>query len=126
FIQAVVVIDVEKAARQQPAAQRGHFSLGKRDVAVSGDVQERKVPEFGICQCHHLFPCCGGDRRPFPDGGQQVGQRRRVGIPIAAAIVVQPANGGRGHLCERHSRTPHQQRGQAQQRGAVHASITRR
>src|SRR5687767_4736185 len=55
LVQAVVVIDVEKAAAIEVLAKSHHLGIRKLDDAVAGDVEERMVPESIVLEADASF-----------------------------------------------------------------------
>ena len=94
-IEPVVVVDVEEAAALQVLAQAHDLGVAEVDVAVPRDVNERVVPQLLVHQRDARFGLVHLERRPLPNRGEQVREARRIGVPVAAAVVLQPGNGER-------------------------------
>src|SRR5688572_12464934 len=88
LVQAVVVIDVEKAAAIEVLAKANHLGIRKLDDAVAGDVEERMVPESIVLEADASFRRLDLQARSFADCLEQVGDARRVRIPVAAAVIL--------------------------------------
>ena len=105
-VHAVVVVGVEEPALLQIAAQRGEVAIAPADVAVARHIDVGHVPEVVVAERDDLLlratrSRCGSGSH----GVEQVGKAGGIGVPVAAAVVVQAADrhdrgrdstGGRG------------------------------
>ena len=93
FVQAVVVIRVQEAAAHQVLTQPQDLGVGELDVAVARHVDEWIVPEFVVHQRDASLRPFHGQRSALAYGGQEVGQARRIRVPVAATVVLETGHG---------------------------------
>ena len=93
LVQAVVVVGVEEAAAEQVAAQGQALLVGEADVAVPGHVEEGVVAQRRIGGTNRDLPVGGGDPGAFAHLGEEVGKRGGIGVPVAAAVVLEARDG---------------------------------
>jgi hypothetical protein len=92
-VHAIVVVGVEKPSLLQVSPEGDEVTIGPVHVTVPGHIEIRNVPKLIIPESDDLllarYPkgCAGAD------GGEQVWKTGGIGVPVAAPVVVQPANG---------------------------------
>ena len=62
---------------------------------MPGHVDVRHVPELGTRDGHHLLPVGDPKRRPAADLFEKIRETRRIGVPVAATVIVESADGKR-------------------------------
>src|SRR5690606_8667125 len=116
LVQAVVVVRVQEPPGKEVAAEQDDLFVREPDVAVTRDVDVRTRPERRVGELDVRGPLRDRQAGPLPDLPQEVGQRGRVRVPVAAAAVLELCDGeealrGRGplrSLCARSGpRTPY-------------------
>ena len=95
LVHPIVVVGVQEPALLEVAAQDLHLVVREMDVAVSPHEQVGNVPQLGRFERHHALAVGHGERSALPNGGEEVGEGGRAGVPVAAAVVVQAADGER-------------------------------
>ena len=92
LVHAIVIVGMEKSPILQIPPQNKDLLVRKQHVAVPGHVDVRHVPEFGTRDGHHLLAVGDPKRRPAADLFEKIRETRRIGIPVAAAVVVKSAD----------------------------------
>ena len=92
LVHPVVVVGVQKAALLEVAPQGAELDVGEMHVPVAGHIDVRDVPQLRPGQRHHALAIGDRQRRPLAQRGQQVRQARGIGVPVAAAVVMQAAD----------------------------------
>src|SRR5207248_5153269 len=93
LVESIVVVDVQEAAALQVLSQARDLSIAEANVAVPGDVDERIIPKLLVHECDTRFRFIDLKRRTLANRREQVRQAGRVGIPVAAAVVLQTRDG---------------------------------
>ena len=116
LVHAVVVVGVEEPARLEVAPEAGGFLRRPGDVAVPRHVEAGMGEELAVEDAHARLGGGRGQPRVAREESQQVGQGRRVAVPVAAAVVLEPGDGeqvglpgmarGRDQDRRRQDRTP--------------------
>ena len=96
LVHSIIVVRVEEPALLEIAPQVADLDVGEMHVAVTRHIEVRDVPQLRPGQRHHPLAIGDGQRGPFAQRGQQVRQARGVRVPIAAAVVVEAADGETG------------------------------
>src|SRR5437660_217169 len=96
LVHPIVVVGMEETALLEVAAQDRHLLVGEAHVAVPRHIEVRDVPEAGARQRHDPFPLVHGEAGALADRAEQVHEFRGTRVPVAAAIVVEAADGERG------------------------------
>src|SRR5438093_11316694 len=96
FVHAVVVVRVQEPSLLEVAAQVAQLLVREVHVAVSRHVEIRNVPQLGAAQRHGAVTVGDAQRRALAQGREQVGERGRVRVAVAAAVVVEAADGEKG------------------------------
>ena len=134
LVHAVVVVGVQEAARLEVTPQAGGFLGRPGDVAVPRHVEVGMGEELAVEEAHARLGGGRGQPRVAPEEGQQVGQGRRVAVPVAAAVVLEPGDGeqvGRPGMArgrrsqDRRRQDRHPQGGGRPARGQGRAPFTR-
>ena len=92
-VHAVVVVGVQEASRFQIGTQASRLPRGKGDVAMPRQVEERVAEQLLVGEPHAGFGVGGKHAGMGTDEGEQVRQRGRVAVPVAAAVVVHARDG---------------------------------
>ena len=92
LIEAVVVVDVEESALQQPAPQDNQFLIRPVEVAVARDVEVGNVPQLCVGEPNGHFLGRGTQRGPLTHGGEEIRQRGGIGIPVPTPVIMQPSD----------------------------------
>ncbi len=116
-VHAVVVVGMEESALPEIAAERDQIVLAPADVPVPGHVEVGKVPQVVVPQRDD--PLLGSDPQTGSgsDGLEKIGQAGGIGVPVAAPVVVQPA--------DRHERAGGRRRGRPLRGGRTGDDQTR-
>src|SRR6266516_8047178 len=83
---------MQEAALLQIAAQGAQLDIGEVHVPMAGHIDVRDVPELRPGQGHDTLAVCDGEGRARAQRGQQIGEARRVRVPVAAAVVMEAAD----------------------------------
>ena len=98
---------MQEATAREVLAQALYFDFAELHLAVSRDVQERKVKERRIGEGDLRFRALDGQRGPLGDLANEIRQAGRIGIPITTAFVLHASDrqttgaAGRRHRRER-------------------------
>ena len=95
LIHPVVVVGVEEAALLEVAAQVAKLFVGEMDVAVPRHIDVRHVPQLVAGEGHDALAVGDAQRGALPQRGEQVRKRGGIRVPVAAAVVVEAADGER-------------------------------
>src|SRR5439155_1462869 len=98
LVHAVIVVGMEESTLLQVAAQGLELLVREVDVAVTGHIEVGDVPQLGARQGDHALARGDGKAGALANRGEQVGQLGWPGVPVAAAVVVQAADGQRGQM----------------------------
>src|SRR5437588_2897536 len=96
LVHAVVVVGVEESSLLQVATQGLGVLVREMDVAVPRHIKVGDVPQLGAGERDYALARGDGESGALPNRGEEVGQFGRSGVPVAAAIIVQAADGERG------------------------------
>ena len=83
---------MEEAPLLEPAPQHLHLVVRVVDVAVAPHKEVKHVPQLATGECYDPLPLGHRQRGALADGGEEVGEGRGTGVPVAAAIVMQSSN----------------------------------
>src|SRR5687767_1248187 len=92
-VEPVVVADMQKPAAREILTEALGFPVAQLDVPVAGNVEERIVPQPIIEQRDARLTPFDGQGRPLRDCLEQIRNARRVGVPVAAAVILQARDG---------------------------------
>ena len=112
LIQTVVIVGVKKAAALEVATQTLDFSIVKSHVSMPGEVKIRVTEKIFVQELHALFCDRHANARVVAKKTEEVGQRRGIAVPVAAAAVLQSRNSehaaGRRFALSKNMRRPAQ------------------
>src|SRR5688572_5967084 len=86
-VDAEVVVGMEEPAVREVGAESDHFRVRQPDLPVAGQVEERVAVELGIGGRYHRLAVGGRKRELVADEFEQVGERRRISVPVAGTVA---------------------------------------
>ena len=91
-IDSIVIVDMEKSPGDQVVSQVLGFGIGEHDITMAGHVDEREGEDIPATGFHGsgIFPDVS--LQVFITEADQVGQGGGIGVPVAAAAVLEKAD----------------------------------
>src|SRR5688500_18447048 len=95
---------MQKTPAREILTEAFPFPVAQLDVPMPGDMEERVISQQIIEQWNARLSTLDRQRRALRDRNEKIRNARRVGVPITAAVILQPRDGESGRRGSRRER----------------------